>query len=97
MTHEHARTQTPVYVHEEKCEACCGTGSIRRRSRGGGRGGHSGLHTCLMCTGLGYVRLTTTRYEPDVPINPNDDSQFSLGRTLPASEIKLKTRFNPKD
>eukprot|EP00967_Tisochrysis_lutea_P133437 scaffold234252_cov19-Tisochrysis_lutea.AAC.1 len=92
----HAQTQTPVYVYEEKCVSCSGTGFVRRHSGSSRNGrGRAGLNKCLVCTGLGYVRLTTTRYEPDVPMDPQGGTQFSVGRTLPASEIKQTPKFDP--
>mmetsp|Transcript_21542 Transcript_21542/g.59700 ORF Transcript_21542/g.59700 Transcript_21542/m.59700 type:complete len:184 (+) Transcript_21542:161-712(+) len=88
--------RTPVYVYEEKCVSCSGTGFVRRHSGSSRNGrGRAGLNKCLVCTGLGYVRLTTTRYEPDVPMDPQGGTQFSVGRTLPASEIKQTPKFDP--
>ncbi|KAF5830305.1 hypothetical protein DUNSADRAFT_14759 [Dunaliella salina] len=88
--------RTPVYVYEEKCASCSGTGYVRHRPGNSRNGrGRGGLNKCLVCTGLGYVRLTTTRYEPQVPVDPQDDTQFSVGRTLPASEVKQTPKFDP--
>ncbi|KAG1677135.1 hypothetical protein FOA52_000941 [Chlamydomonas sp. UWO 241] len=51
-----SRCQTPSYVYEGKCSVCSGTGQARALSRRG----HRGLIACVVCKGLGYVRITTT-------------------------------------
>ncbi len=57
--------KTRMYVYETKCSCCYGTGMARGRAGSHGRGGRSGrlpsLRTCLVCTGLGYVRVNTAR------------------------------------
>jgi hypothetical protein len=54
--------QTPTHVYEARCVICCGTGTTRGRANG--RRGHLG--TCIQCLGLGYVRRTTARFQPEV-------------------------------
>lgn len=58
----YAACKTPTYVFETACPACSGTGMVRHKPNG--RRGHLG--TCILCTGLGYVRKTTSRFTPSM-------------------------------
>ena len=69
------RCQTPIHVWEASCAACGGLGASRPRARfaGGGRGRgrgrgtpHAAYTTCAVCTGVGYVRHTSSRVWPDL-------------------------------
>ena len=69
------RCQTPMHVWEASCAACGGLGASRPRARfaGGGRGRgrgrgtpHAAYTTCAVCTGVGYVRHTSSRVWPDL-------------------------------
>lgn len=63
--------QTLMYVWEDKCTPCSGTGQARagrsrrvRAGRGGRRASASmALCTCMACHGLGIVRRTSSREE----------------------------------
>lgn len=54
-----------VYVYEEPCEPCSGTGYVRASSSHGGRRGKWRLNVCLECVGLGFVRVTTNEEPSD--------------------------------
>ena len=69
------RCQTHMHVWEASCAACGGLGVSRPRASfaGGGRGRgrgrgtpHAAYTTCAVCTGVGYVRHTSSRVWPDV-------------------------------
>jgi len=53
--------------YDEKCVACGGTGLIKTRSFATSRNRRrrSTAGRCLLCAGVGYVRITTVRVEPD--------------------------------
>lgn len=57
---EQSKCKTRTYVFETKCVTCCGTGTVRGISNGR----RGSLSTCIVCTGLGYVRSTTSRFTP---------------------------------
>lgn len=53
--------------YDEKCVACGGTGLVKTRSFATSRNRRrrSTAGRCLLCAGVGYVRITTVRVEPD--------------------------------
>lgn len=82
--------RTAIHVWESKCVACSGTGTKRNTSTAGGsssRGGRGGgrhcrLGTCMLCSGLGYVRHTSNRLE-SVPYVNGTGPHTTLGRQPP--------------
>ncbi|CAL5228474.1 g11615 [Coccomyxa viridis] len=71
--------QTPMHVWESKCTACYGSGTVSFSSR---RGRHSSA-TCASCTGMGYVRRTSSRIIPD--LNGNG-KHLTIGRPIALDE-----------
>eukprot|EP00887_Chlorella_sp_A99_P002983 scaffold24.g2983.t1 len=78
---EDMRPKTAVYVWETRCVRCSGTGTVRSFGSRRGRGGHGTLATCLVCSGIGYVRHGSSRGAP--PNLNNGGPHYTLGR--PAS------------
>lgn len=59
--------KTPLHTFESRCDACGGAGSISTPSS---RKGHNRHHTrkisctCLICSGVGYVRHISQHFDP---------------------------------
>ena len=68
MIHSHSN-QIPRIVkkYDSECEACCGTGEYKTRRFGTSRFRKTKATSCkcMMCGGVGFVRISTTRVNPD--------------------------------
>ncbi|PRW33603.1 heme oxygenase isoform B [Chlorella sorokiniana] len=60
---ETERCRTPIHVWESRCRACDGTGIARWVTS---RQRHHVMSVCVLCSGLGYVRHTSTHSVPHV-------------------------------
>eukprot|EP00195_Chlamydomonas_chlamydogama_P007279 CAMPEP_0202900420 /NCGR_PEP_ID=MMETSP1392-20130828/11578_1 /ASSEMBLY_ACC=CAM_ASM_000868 /TAXON_ID=225041 /ORGANISM="Chlamydomonas chlamydogama, Strain SAG 11-48b" /LENGTH=158 /DNA_ID=CAMNT_0049586803 /DNA_START=182 /DNA_END=659 /DNA_ORIENTATION=- len=84
--------KTPTYVYEDKCHVCNGTGT----ARGIANGRRGALCTCVVCTGLGYVRRTTTRFIPTAP-SEDGNAQVTLLRNVQVEQpLPPKSKPKPK-
>lgn len=80
--------KTKIHVWEVKCPACYGTGLITAS----GSHGRRSLCTCLQCTGLGYVRHTSSQVEPGQE-QTDCEAYYTLGRpALDAGQLSAKKR-----
>lgn len=57
---EERNCQTPMFVYEERCPSCMGTGDSEANGR------QRRLGACPMCGGIGYLRHVTSRHQPSV-------------------------------
>ncbi|CAD7697854.1 unnamed protein product [Ostreobium quekettii] len=92
----HQTCQTPSYVYEDECSLCKGTGQMKSNHKGRHR-----LYSCTLCSGLGYVRRTTSRFIPNVN---GTGPKMTLGRPKPQEELPphlqnghLRSGFKRKD
>ncbi|CAK0785987.1 hypothetical protein CVIRNUC_009200 [Coccomyxa viridis] len=69
--------QTPMHVWESKCTACYGSGTVSFSSRRGRRTSA----TCASCTGMGFVRRTSSRLIPDL-----NGQHMTIGRPIDLDE-----------
>lgn len=80
-----------MHVWESPCGACSGTGSARsgsavRAARGRGRVRSSfstTYSTCVACSGVGYVRYTTSRLGPPRGLNRRTRRRGGSGGEAP--------------
>eukprot|EP00892_Ulva_mutabilis_P010653 jgi/Ulvmu1/7960/UM004_0193.1 len=83
---EYRNCQTPMFVYEEQCPVCSGTGETESPGR------QRRLGTCALCGGAGYLRHVTSRFQPNV--NGSLAGPTSLFR--PKHEPKTKPKPKPK-
>lgn len=70
--------RTVVHTWEDQCDACGGDGNIRTVISG--RKGRTYMSTCIKCSGLGFLRHSSSRVEPDFSHLNNGSGQFTLLR-----------------
>ncbi|GAB4813208.1 hypothetical protein N2152v2_000254 [Parachlorella kessleri] len=75
---EKALCKTKIHVWETKCRACFGSGVVVMS----GRRGRRTKCICLQCTGLGYVRHTSSNVEP-VQDAEDNEAYYTLARPVP--------------
>lgn len=76
------RCRTPIHVWESRCMACGGTGTQSQWTSRQRR-----LGTCLLCSGLGYVRHSSTHSVPHVN---GAGPHTTIGRPPPPEPQKHK-------
>ncbi|KAK9902175.1 hypothetical protein WJX75_006913 [Coccomyxa subellipsoidea] len=83
--------QVPMHVWESKCRACHGSGTVTSYGRRGKRSSGS----CPSCTGMGYVRRTSSRLIPDLN---GDGKHMTIGRQLSDEDFEdfVDSRRNGK-
>ncbi len=85
--------------YDEKCVSCGGTGLVKTSAfKSSRKKSKSTTGRCMLCAGIGYVRVNTVRVEPDFSKNdsmPADyDPQnfgFPKGEQGPFCEVKEKS------
>lgn len=85
--------------YDEKCVGCEGSGFVKTRAfKSSRRNSKSTTGRCLLCAGVGYVRVNTTRIEPDFSKNDSMPADydprnvgFPKGEQGPWCEVKEKS------
>mmetsp|Transcript_8593 Transcript_8593/g.14821 ORF Transcript_8593/g.14821 Transcript_8593/m.14821 type:complete len:191 (+) Transcript_8593:113-685(+) len=81
--------RTVVNTWEQPCDLCAGDGNVRTH-KSGRKKKKTTLATCLKCSGLGYVRMNSSRVIPD--LENAAGRQLTLCRQPESQEAREKTR-----
>mmetsp|Transcript_8358 Transcript_8358/g.17259 ORF Transcript_8358/g.17259 Transcript_8358/m.17259 type:complete len:178 (-) Transcript_8358:1759-2292(-) len=87
--------KTVVHTWEDACDTCGGDGNVRTYISGKKR--RTVLSTCLKCSGLGYLRHSSSRVEPDTSHLNNGSGQLTLLRPKEDLEKRKKVEKASKN